>query len=160
MIIKGKTADRQIKRLYAIKARDMARRAKPIIKEQVRTASEKIAALVKDKAIDENTHSVYVDEKALQYPVSVPGNRKPKPISSNTLLTYLDKGTKPHPINHLNPAFALHFMAGGSEVFTKKKVNHPGTKAQNVWGFSSGSKDKAITEVDKFVSDKVKEIFA
>ena len=135
--VKGKPFTLLAKQLYnTIKARDIARFAKPFIQAEVKTASKKVAALVKDKAIDKDTHAVYVDERALQYPVSVKGNRKPAPISSNLLLTFLDKGTPPHVIKHLNPAFALHFMYKGAEVFTKKPINHPGTKAQNVWGMS------------------------
>lgn len=135
--VKGKPFNLLVKQLYnTIKARDIARFAKPFIKDEVNKASKKIAAIVKDKAIDKDTHSVYVDEKSLQYPVSVEGNRRPAPISSNLLLTFLDKGTKPHQIKHNNPAFALHFKYKGKEVFTKKTINHPGTKAQNVWGMS------------------------
>ena len=155
MNVTGKTFDAQVKRLYMIKAREIALKAKPVLKAQVLTASAKIAALVKDRALDADTHAVYVDEKELQYPVKVPGNRKPKPISSNFLLTLLDKGTKPHPIKHLNPAFALHFFKGSKEVFTRKTVNHPGTKAQNVWHTK-----EIFKETEKSVNERVKAIFA
>ncbi len=159
MIIKGKTADGQIKRLYNIKAKQLALAAKPIIKEQVRSASSKIAALVKDKAIDADTHAVYIEEKDLQYP-GIKGNQKPKPVSSNTLLLWLDKGTPSHTIKPVNAVY-LHFQKNGSDIFTKKTINHPGTKAQNVWNFTgTGNSNNAIKEVDKLVSEKVSAIFA
>jgi len=42
---------------------------------------------------------------------------------------YVDKGAPPHIIKPRS-AKALHFISGGSEVFTKK-VNHPGQPPQN-----------------------------
>lgn len=150
--IKGITADKQIRRLYAIKPKDMARIAKPVIKEQVLKSSEKISRLVKDKAIDEYTHSVYIEEKDLQYPSKVQGNKKPAPISSNKLFTFLDKGTTPHPIPVKN-AKSLHFLMGGKDVF-RQKVSHPGTKAQNTWDMGP-----VIEAVNKMVAGKVKQVF-
>lgn len=143
METKGITLDKIVKSIYTIKPKQMAMVAKPVVKEQLSTVSQKISALVKDKAMDDVTHSVYVDEKDLQYPSKVKGNLKPKPISSNLLLTFLDKGTKPHPIRPIENSMTnfrvkmLHFMYNGSEVFTTKTVNHPGTKASNAW-------DKAV----------------
>lgn len=162
--IKGNTFDKVINRLKEnISAKEIAKAARVKVTQNTTDASRTLGRLVKQENIDKNTSRLYIEEKMLVMPQTVPGNKKNSPISSNLLATYIDEDTKPHQISPLTSSYrqggkwtntivgTLHFFIGRKEIFTRKTINHPGTKGKRFWG----NKENVLNAINKFIKSKL-----